>query len=115
VAGQASLTGPRSGVCPENCHASAPARSGHHKIGGVNCRSLWGGRVCTQLFAEALTLDQVAEQRLGQEKLRRAIAGPLKLVMAPRHVVDEVFHPQKGMSPISHGGVILHSIPGKHT
>jgi hypothetical protein len=62
-----------------------------------------------------LTLDQVAEHRLGQEKLRRAIAGPLKLVMAPRQVVDQVFHPQKGMSPISHGGVFLHSIPGKHT
>lgn len=93
----------------------APPRSGHRKIGGLNCRSLWGGRGCTQLFAEALTLDQVAEHRLGQEKLRRAIAGPLELVMAAGHVVDQIFHPQQGSSPISHGGVILHSIPGKNT
>jgi hypothetical protein len=34
--------------------------------------------------------------------------------MAPRHVVDQVLHPQQRVSPISHRGVILHSIPKKH-
>ncbi len=70
-----------------------------------------GRRAGTKLLARLLALDQVAEHRLGQEELGLAIAGTLELVVASRHVVDQVFHPQKGMPPISHGEVFLHSMP----
>ena len=48
----------------------------------------------SQVFAKTLALVQVAQQRFGEEVLSLAVAGPLKLVMTTRHVVDQVLHPE---------------------
>jgi hypothetical protein len=54
------------------------------------------------LFAKSLTLDQVHQHRLGQERLRLTILGPFKLVVALREVLDQVFHPEQRGVPVSH-------------
>jgi hypothetical protein len=61
------------------------------------------------LFAQSLAFVQVTQQRLGQEPLRGPIAGPLELVMASGHVLDQVLHPEQRVTPISHRRVLLHS------
>ena len=55
-----------------------------------------------ELFAQLLALAEVAEQRIGQKRLRLAIVGPLELILASRHVLDQVFHPEEGTLSISH-------------
>jgi hypothetical protein len=47
-----------------------------------------------QVFAKTLALVQVAQHRFSEEVLSLAVAGPLKLVMTTRHVVDQVLHPE---------------------
>ena len=49
-----------------------------------------------ELLAQLLAFAEVAEQRIGQKRLRLAIVGPLELrVLASRHVLDQVFHPEQ--------------------
>jgi hypothetical protein len=62
-----------------------------------------------ELFAQPLALGQVAEQSVGQKRLRLAIVGPLELVLTARHVLDQVFHPEQCIATISHHRVFLHS------
>jgi hypothetical protein len=62
-----------------------------------------------ELFAELLALTQIAQEGLGQKSLGRSVAGPLELVVAPRHVLDQVFHPEQCVTPISHRQTLLHS------
>jgi hypothetical protein len=62
-----------------------------------------------ELLAQLLALAEVAEQRIGQKRLRLAIVGPLELVLASRHVLDQVFHPEQCVATISHHRVFLHS------
>jgi hypothetical protein len=66
-------------------------------------------RAGAELLAKFLALVQVTQQGLGQEGLRGLVAGPLELVVAPRHVFDQVFHPEQRVTPISHREVLLHS------
>ena len=66
-------------------------------------------RPAAELLAQFLALTQVTEQGLGQECLSGSVVGPLELVMTPRHVLDQVFHPKQRVTPISHRGVLLHS------
>jgi hypothetical protein len=61
-----------------------------------------------KLFAEFLALVQVANQRVGEERLGIAVIRDFELIVATRHVLDQVFHPEQGMAPISHLGVFLH-------
>jgi hypothetical protein len=68
-------------------------------------------RPTAELLAQLLALTQVTQEGLGQERLGGSVVGPLKLVVTPRHVLDQVFHPEQRMTPISHRGVLLHS-PG---
>jgi hypothetical protein len=56
-----------------------------------------------------LALAQVSEQRIGQKRLRLSIVGPLELVVASRHVLDQVLHPEQRVASISHHRVFLHS------
>jgi hypothetical protein len=63
----------------------------------------------TELLAQLLALVQVSQERISQKRLSLSIAGPLKLVVAPRHVLDQVFHPEQCIAPISHLAVFLHS------
>jgi hypothetical protein len=62
-----------------------------------------------ELLAQLLALGQVADQSIGQKRLRLAIAGPLELVLASRHVLDQVFHPEQCVATISHHRVFPHS------
>jgi len=71
--------------------------------------SVWLARRGPKLLAKLLALVQITQNRIGQKHLGRPIAGPLELVVALRHVIDQVFHPEKRVAPISHGEVLLHS------
>ena len=62
-----------------------------------------------ELLAKFLALVEITQKCVGQKHLGRPIAGPLELVVALRHVLDQVFHPEKRVAPISHGDVFLHS------
>jgi hypothetical protein len=62
-----------------------------------------------ELFAQLLAFAEVAEQRIGQKRLRLAIVGPLEQILASRHVLDQVFHPEQCVATISHHRVFLHS------
>jgi hypothetical protein len=64
-----------------------------------------------KLLAQFLAFVQVAKKGIGEEQLRVTIAGPLKLVVTARHVLDQVLHPEQGMTPISLHGVLLHLSP----
>src|SRR5207237_4073646 len=92
---------------PPAAAISASRRSGRDE---ARCRAGMD-RPGTELLAQLLALTQVTQEGLGQEGLGGSVVGPLELVMAPRHVLDQVFHPEQRMTPISHRGVLLHS-PG---
>jgi hypothetical protein len=62
-----------------------------------------------ELLAQLLALAQVSEQCIGQKRLGLSVVGPLELVVASRHVLDQVFHPEQRVAPISHHRVFLHS------
>jgi hypothetical protein len=62
-----------------------------------------------ELLAQFLALAQVSEQGVSQKGLGLSIVGPLELVVASRHVLDQVFHPEQRVAPISHHRVFLHS------
>jgi len=56
-----------------------------------------------KLLANSLALGQVAEQGIGEERLSRAFAGPLELVVAMRHVIDQILHPDHHVFAVRHG------------
>jgi hypothetical protein len=60
-------------------------------------------------FAQLLALIQVADECIGQKHLGLTVAVPLKLVVAARHVLDQVLHPEQRVPPISHDKVLLHA------
>jgi hypothetical protein len=62
-----------------------------------------------ELLAQLLALGQVAEQSIRQKGLRLTIVGPLELILAARHVLDQVFHPEQCVATISHHRVFPHS------
>jgi hypothetical protein len=61
----------------------------------------------SQVFTKAPALVQVAQHRFGEEVLSLAVAGPLKLVMTTRHVIDQVLHPEQCMASSTHRGLSL--------
>ena len=54
------------------------------------------------LLAEAAAFGQVDHHRVGQVRRGRAVGGPLELLMALVHVVEEVLHPEERVSSVSH-------------
>jgi hypothetical protein len=61
-----------------------------------------------KLLAKFLAFVEIANQGVGQERLRVAVVCDLELIVATRHVLDQVLHPKQGVATISHLGVFLH-------
>jgi len=61
----------------------------------------------SEFLAKPAAFLEVADQGLGEKGFGSPVGRPLELLVALRHVFDQVFHPEQGVLPIPHGPVSL--------
>ncbi len=59
-----------------------------------------------EFLTEATAFGKVPDHRFGEKRLGTDVAGPLKLLVAPGHVFDQILHPEQRIATVSHRGVV---------
>lgn len=55
-----------------------------------------------ELLAQLAALGEVDQHRVRQKRLGSPVGCPLELLVAPRHVIDDVLHPKERLLTIPH-------------
>jgi hypothetical protein len=60
-----------------------------------------------EFLAKLLAFGEVDQERLGQVGFGSSVGGPLELLVALVHVVEEILHPEERAASVSHHAVHL--------